>query len=504
MSRFTRLRNYEDSSKAILIANNICVDTIKDGYIDFSTEEGEFKDFLLSTQNRKYSLNISKDSLRGRNNLLLQGWWPSGRIPIGYNKEYHSQDGTKEIVNRKRKYSKGRNTRLKLVINESEAKVIKTIFTRLKNEGISYRQLALELNQARAANLNWTGDIIKEIITQPAYTGKINFGIRRKSKREAFNRAEANIIDNACPVIIEDDLYQEVNAIMQKRRESGSKPQTVKAGLLSGFLICKKCNYKMEKKLIRGKVHYTCSSANKRKHLGCKQWRVIEATMVPKLLEWLLKEVDIELLKKAQVQAPQKKLDEESLLKELIKDLEEKVKTGKSNAMKAPAEFAEEAWELVSNWNKQLTKHKQDLELMQSEDDQKLLDECNQYWEALKPTLINVRAKFAEEFPDGSLGKPHLIEEFDNKDLYNRENITLVRVEEPLTFDSKGLRMLLEKLNLKMVCDWVFNPTARLISRKAFEWELQPVEISIDLRAGVTASITIQRQRVFTISGRIK
>src|SRR5579884_248251 len=161
-SRFTRNHPLEAATgKKILRANNIWLDTVKEGKIDWNTFEGVLKDTLFNLLDHKYSVDLGRDSLRGRRNTFLTGGYPYGQIPYGYNHRYiHGSEG--KVVPRGTKTKNLRGWIASLSVVEEEAKVVCRIFDLFVNHDKSLCAIARLLNRdgipgpGRGKNAVWT------------------------------------------------------------------------------------------------------------------------------------------------------------------------------------------------------------------------------------------------------------------------------------------------------------------------------------------------------------
>lgn len=248
-SRFARLDSIGSGVyKDALRTNGVVLDTIKDGRIDWNSDEGRMKDFLLSEANRKHSINLSVDSLRGRLHYARAGWWPHGDTPYGFDKEVH-HDGKTLRVPRGEKHSKGDQAHVRLLPNDAEAKIIRRIFTEFNN-GASIRAIVAGLNKQGVPSADggtWAVSTVARMLRNHAYVGTVVIG---RTQKGHFNKAEYTEIENSRAItpIISREVWDEAQDRINVNKEESRKAQPSRAGLLSGILKCGHCGFRLVKK----------------------------------------------------------------------------------------------------------------------------------------------------------------------------------------------------------------------------------------------------------------
>ena len=210
--------------------NLIC---IEEG-IDSSQASGKLLISVLSAVAEIERENIIEQTMNGRKEKARQGGWNGGFAPYGY-------------------YLKDKN----LFIQEEEAEVIRIIYDKFANTKMGYGGVAQYLNlqgikkiQRQNGKLSeWSGHLVRQILDNPVYCGKIAFGRRAKEKvkgtknqyRQAWQE-EYIVADVKHEAIISEELW---NKVREKRIETGIK-QPSKVGkdrshLLTGLLRCPVC-----------------------------------------------------------------------------------------------------------------------------------------------------------------------------------------------------------------------------------------------------------------------
>lgn len=497
-ARFTRFDNIEGSTpKQILRTNGIILDTVKEGVFDWRSPEGRWKDMAYCENNKAAALNLSRDSLRGRKGVIALGYWPSGVIPYGYDKEV--TDGVRTVFCRRHeKFSKGRNWHTRLVVNDAEAEIVKEIFRRFVN-GESRRQIALDLTNRKIQppkgqhgrdNGSWDTYNVRTVLRDKAYIGiaSIGNGQNRNRKTSAHNRTEVIEKEGSCPVIVDEHIWHEAQEEHTKRKDGGRKPQSARCGILSGFLLCGHCGYRLNKRGNK-RPSYMCASASMRPHLNCKYWQIHEDILLSRVTSWLLKEVDAELLASLQAEPGEEgNIPDEVLLQGQIELLETKVKSGTESALLAPAAAREAAWKLVTGWTDELASLKQKLSLIEAVRNEPALQGFSAWWEKVKDTLVRIPATWTE---------PKLDEE--------AELIISDRLTSPVEVDRADLRAFLAKLGFEVKIWWEVVGTRRSETENVYGVKDVQISISVDLSDqsfSTGSSATFDHKR-FVICGRI-
>ena len=210
--------------------NLIC---IEEG-IDSSQTSGKLLISVLSAVAEIERENIIEQTMNGRKEKARQGEWNGGFAPYGY-------------------FLKDKQ----LFIQEDEAVAIRIIFDKYLNENMGFVKIAKYLNfqgiekvQRKNGTLSqWGVHLVRMIIDNPVYCGKIAFGrrVREKvkgTKNEYKQIPQENYIiaDGQHEAIISEDQW---NAAHEKSEMTGVKsPSKIgrdRAHLLSGILKCPKC-----------------------------------------------------------------------------------------------------------------------------------------------------------------------------------------------------------------------------------------------------------------------
>ena len=212
--------------------NLICVE---DG-IDSSKEAGKLMISVLSAVAEIERENIRIQTMEGRMQKAREGKWNGGFAPYGY-----------KLVGGK------------LEINEEEAKAIRIIFEQYVNTDIGANGLAKYLENhgirkiARQNGKNPLFDaaLIRRIIKNPVYCGKIAYGRRKTEKihgtRNDYHLVEQDdylLVDGLHDAIVSEDVWnvaQEKIERYAKKYEHVNKQKNEKVHMLSGIIRCPVC-----------------------------------------------------------------------------------------------------------------------------------------------------------------------------------------------------------------------------------------------------------------------
>ena len=212
--------------------NLICVE---DG-IDSSKDAGKLMISVLSAVAEIERENIRVQTMEGRMQKAREGKWNGGFAPYGY----ALIDG-------------------KLVVNEEEAVVIRTIFDQYVNTDLGANGIAKYLENhgihkiARQNGKNPLFDaaLIRRIIQNPVYSGKISYGRRRTEKvhgtRNEYRQVKKDdylLVDGLHEALVSEEVWEQAQvkvAAQAKKYEKVNRDKKEKIHLLSGILKCPVC-----------------------------------------------------------------------------------------------------------------------------------------------------------------------------------------------------------------------------------------------------------------------
>ena len=212
--------------------NLICVE---DG-IDSSKDAGKLMISVLSAVAEIERENIRVQTMEGRMQKAREGKWNGGFAPYGYS----LIDG-------------------KLEVNEEEAVAIRTIFDQYVNTDLEANGIAKYLENHgihKIARQNGTNPLfdaalIRRIIQNPVYSGKISYGRRRTEKvhgtRNEYRQVRKDdylLVDGLHEAFVSEEVWEQAQvkvAAQAKKYEKVNRDKGEKIHLLSGILKCPVC-----------------------------------------------------------------------------------------------------------------------------------------------------------------------------------------------------------------------------------------------------------------------
>ena len=207
--------------------NLICVE---DG-IDSSKDAGKLMISVLSAVAEIERENIRVQTMEGRIQKAREGKWNGGFAPYGYMLE------------------KGQ-----LFINEEEAAAIRIIFDQYVHTDMGANGLAKYLEQhgihkiqrQNGKNPLFDASLIRRILKNPVYCGKIAYGRRRTEKvygtRNDYRLVEQDdylLVDGLHEALVSEELWHEVQVKLlaqAKKYEHVNRGKEMKVHLLSGIV----------------------------------------------------------------------------------------------------------------------------------------------------------------------------------------------------------------------------------------------------------------------------
>lgn len=246
----------------LLEKNNISFKSYSENF-ETETPMGKFSLQMMGAVGELERGTIAQNVKMGMLARAREGRW-NGNILLGYNLK--GKDGS---TNKKRKDTE-------LVINESEAEIVRTIFS-MYSEGNGYKSIANKLNTFGYTTKRgnpFSINAIKDILKNPVYIGKIRYNVLQNwsEKRRRHKNPKPLIVDGIHEAIIDQELWDKVQKMME---DSKGKPSRIYDGEfpLTGILKCPVCNSgmvimrssKARKDGTRHRIEYYCCGAWKNK-----------------------------------------------------------------------------------------------------------------------------------------------------------------------------------------------------------------------------------------------
>lgn len=216
--------------------NLICVE---DG-IDSSKDAGKLMISVLSAVAEIERENIRVQTMEGRIQKAREGKWNGGFAPYGYS------------------LNNG-----KLEISEEEAVAIRTIFDQYVNTNAGANGVAKYLAdhginkriRQNGKNPLFDAALIRKILKNPVYCGKIAYGRRRTEKvhgtRNDYHLVEQDnyiLVDGLHDALVSEELWQEAQVKLLAQAKKYERPNRSTDGhthLLSGIVKCPICGVGM-------------------------------------------------------------------------------------------------------------------------------------------------------------------------------------------------------------------------------------------------------------------
>ena len=269
LDRFSRNRYENAIHKNTLKNNGVKLISAMENIPE--TPEGVILESLLEGMNQYYSLELSQKVSRGLKESYLKGNYTGGRQLFGYD--------TKDKKN---------------IINTVEADIVKDIFIRYSH-GQTANEIVADLKKqgvrGKTGRFLETTNIYK-ILFNPKYNGRAIHG--------------GTTYTNIYPAIIDDELWEQVQAIHRTNEHSPGKKKDIYNFILSGKLFCEHCGTRLvgESGTSKtGQVHYYYNClGRRRKHLKCDFKAMhkdeLEQMVVKNICEVLSNEQNIKFLAK--------------------------------------------------------------------------------------------------------------------------------------------------------------------------------------------------------------
>ena len=296
LDRFSRNKYDSARYKHKLKSNGIRVVSVLERLDE--SPESVIMESVLEGMAEYYSLNLAREVMKGlKESALKNQTHLGGTPPLGYDVAY---DKT-------------------YIINEEEAQAVRIIFDRYVN-GYSYSKIIDELNElgyrTKRENKKFGKNSLYSILTNEKYTGVYVFN---KTQRKGVNgkrnghkiKSEDEIIriEGAMPKIIDNDVFQQAQEMIKKRKKTPGAHKATTFYLLTGIIRCGECNATMQgnKRLDKCRneyVSYRCSCRKQKRDCDNKEIRRDE------LEEFVLTELEKHVLNDEAIPILSKELNE--------------------------------------------------------------------------------------------------------------------------------------------------------------------------------------------------
>jgi site-specific DNA recombinase len=254
----------------------------------------------------------------GRLQRYKEGHWASGAAPYGYDYDRDTKH---------------------LVINESESKTIKVIYS-LYASGKSIRSIADQLNQELVrprgkTGKGWYSSGIRQVLINPAYRGETM--VNRHSHISDIKKVDlSKIIRIPIPPIVSEDIWNIAQSRLANNKHLKATDDEVFT--LQGLIKCGLCGFSYRTDRFSHRRYYVCRGELKNSHLDgsprCKN-RYIRAENLEQAVWTRVVDIlnDPNKLKPMLVDAIDKLRESESSLEARLLPIEKRLK--EINAMKS-------------------------------------------------------------------------------------------------------------------------------------------------------------------------
>ena len=296
LSRFGR--NAADVLQSLQVMENHNVNLIcVDDSLDSSKDSGKLVITILSAVAEMERENILSQTMEGRKQKAREGKWNGGFAPIGY-----SLDNGE------------------LVVNEEEAKAVRMIFDLYANSdmganGVSKYLVSLGINKPirqNGKNPYFSASLIRQILDNPIYNGKIAYGRRKTIKDKTTGKIKLEKSDHYIIAqgnhepLIDDELWNEVQ---EKRKSQAKKYEKVNRGkdervhILSNLIKCPYCgaglygnksrkrNKNKEGEHYKDYYYYGCKHRQMMNGHTCTFNKQIRAELIEKEVETIITQI---------------------------------------------------------------------------------------------------------------------------------------------------------------------------------------------------------------------
>ncbi|MBI3319701.1 MAG: recombinase family protein [Candidatus Omnitrophica bacterium] len=230
LDRFARNRYDSVKYKHILRRKGVRVVSATQPILGSGDPTEVLLEAMLEGMDEFYSLNLSRESLKGMAENARHGWWNGGFAPFGYRfVSVQTEKGPKR----------------KLAVEESEARIVRRIFAmyvkgtganairhRLNTEGVKYR-----------GGYAFSRNLVLGILRNEKYCGDATFGKRLNKRQRPIDwKLEPITVKDAHEAIVDRKTWSRVQELLEGRQRTAKHPRAVASDyLFSGLMECVLC-----------------------------------------------------------------------------------------------------------------------------------------------------------------------------------------------------------------------------------------------------------------------
>lgn len=314
-SRFARNQEESIVYKSLLKKqHNVDVVSVSEPLSD--NPFGSLIERIIEWMDEYYSIRLSGEVHRGMKENALRGAYQA-RPPLGYKVVEHGKPP---------------------VIVPEEAKIVRTIFEKYTNEGMSFFDIARYLNSLGLKTSHgkpFERRSVEYIIQNPSYCGMIRWNRTENSTNRIKDKDEWIVTEGQQPAIISKELFESAQERFKATyKQVGKRPSSTYKHWLSGLLKCPDCGRTLTSatmKRVNGEKYsyFSCYGYSKGK---CKKPNGISSLVLEKEVLTSIKEIldTKDIVYELREYQPTGQFDERKTITEQLESL-----TGKEERIKA-------------------------------------------------------------------------------------------------------------------------------------------------------------------------
>lgn len=314
-SRFARNQEESIVYKSLLKKqHNVDVVSVSEPLSD--NPFGSLIERIIEWMDEYYSIRLSGEVHRGMKENALRGAYQA-RPPLGYKVVEHGKPP---------------------VIVPEEAKIVRTIFEKYTNEGMSFFDIARYLNSLGLKTSHgkpFERRSVEYIIQNPSYCGMIRWNRTENSTNRIKDKDEWIVTEGQQPAIISKELFESAQERFKATyKQVGKRPSSTYKHWLSGLLKCPDCGRTLTSatmKRVNGEKYsyFSCYGYSKGK---CKKPNGISSLVLEKEVLTSIKEIldTKDIVYELREYQPTEQFDERRAITEQLESL-----TGKEERIKA-------------------------------------------------------------------------------------------------------------------------------------------------------------------------
>lgn len=388
------------------------LETLAQGAIDWEDLVGQLIYSVNQLGKAQFLRDLSRNVCRGQLAKARAGKGTGGnRIPYGYRAHKVRDD-------------QGRLIEEWLVVESSEAKIVREIFDSYLQPGGSLRGIAIALNEREIVSPSggkWYAGGVRYVLTNRKYTGAFVWGrqgtgtYHSSASGEVLPQRRGKKVVNGSPIvheakheaIVETDVFVQAQDRLARQRKDTRKKESSRVFLLSGLLKCGDCEGSLvgqQSRTKTGSDRYVCRTYCAKGSKVCYCNSIAEAplvgALVRKIEEEYLSDEAIARLRKAIKKEQGYEREGDSLnrteIRRRIERLEKKIDNGLERALEAPSSIAGDLYARIE-------KHKGERDRLHEELDKqpakRSANDKKEVEQAIK-ALRSLRRSFAKAEPE--------------------------------------------------------------------------------------------------------